>query len=298
MNTKAKRWQLTLWDWDEGTINSWVSSIEKCKYGIMCWEEGDKSKDEKVDKYHMHAYIIYNGPVTFGRVKRDFPTNTHIERCGGDHASNIAYIKKGGNWWEHGEYPSEQGERTDLKEIWRLIKEGKPLSFIRDEYPSQMIRYGRGIKELAFSILPPAWRDVIVEVYYGASGTGKTRRAMLNDSVYKLNTNTNGTLWFDGYEGEDVLLLDDFYGWIKYGELLTLLDGYRYRCQIKGGSVWARWSRVIITSNKSPEDWYEGIQKDALFRRIEFVWYFGTEVTGNTKPSLLPKNTFKFVEKV
>lgn len=251
----------------------------------MCWEYGEES-DKRV---HMHAYVIYNGPVTFGRVKRDFPTTTHIERCGGGHASNIAYIKKGGNWWEHGDAPSEQGERTDLSDIGRLIKEGKPLSFIRDEYPSQMIRYGRGIRELALSVKPPPWRDVEVHVYYGPTGTGKTRKAMSNPSVYKLNTNSNGTLWFDGYEGEEVLILDDFYGWIKYGELLTILDGYPYRCQTKGGSVWARWSKVIITSNKPPADWYDGVLKDALFRRIKFLSNFGTEVTGNTSPSLPPK---------
>lgn len=121
---------------------------------------------------------------------------------------------------------------------------------------------------------PPKWRDVEVVVFWGKTGTGKTRTAMAEDSVYKLNTNNNGTLWFDGYDGEKTLVLDDFYGWIKYGELLTLLDGYPYRCQVKGSSVWARWTKVIITSNKRYEDWYMDRDISALKRRISKIGEF------------------------
>ena len=49
-----------------------------------------------------------------------------------------------------------------------------------------------------------------------------------------LSQNTNGTLWFDGYRGQKTLILDDFYGWLKYGDLLKILEGHPYRCQMKG----------------------------------------------------------------
>lgn len=64
-------------------------------------------------------------------------------------------------------------------------------------------------------------------------------------------------------------MFDDFYGWIPWGQFLRLLDGYRMNLQIKGGFVPKNWDRVIITSNKKVEDWYNRFgEYDALLRRI------------------------------
>jgi len=44
--------------------------------------------------------------------------------------------------------------------------------------------------------------------YYGATGTGKSRavREEFGDSLYSKNINK----WFDDYQGEKTVLLDDF----------------------------------------------------------------------------------------
>ena len=113
---------------------------------------------------------------------------------------------------------------------------------------------------------------------------------MENPSVYKLNQPSNNSLWFDGYNGEKVLLIDDFSGWVKYRELLTLLDGYPYRCEMKGGHVWAKWNWVIITSNLDVKNWYNREDIDPLTRRISEEVIFlrkmeqSPEVGGNTIP--------------
>lgn len=231
------------------------------KYIIFGFEEG------KNHTPHLQGYVEYENAVGLKRVKRDISERAHVEKRRGTKKQARDYCKKDGNWWEHGEFTT-QGERTDLEEIADSIKEGKPLSLIAEEYPGQFIRYGRGIQNYALTVKKSEkWRDVEVIVYWGKTGTGKTRKAMAEESVYKLNANTNGTLWFDGYDGEKTLVLDDFYGWIRYGELLTLLDGYPYRCQIKGASTWAAWTKVIITSNKIVEDWYPSINDIAALKR-------------------------------
>merc|ERR1712146_705829 len=39
--------------------------------------------------------------------------------------------------------------------------------------------------------------------------------------------------------------------------LLTMPRGYQQRLSVKGSHSWALWDRVIITSNKHPDEWYE-----------------------------------------
>jgi len=225
---------------------------------------------------HVQGYLEYRNPCTIARLKKyGWGYRSHLEGRRGTQEQARNYCKKDGNWCEYGD-PRDmpgQGTRSDLKKIGSEILAGANLEEIAKEYPAEYIRYNRGFRELSNLNKPGSWRDVEVIVYWGDSGSGKTREAM-NDAPYKLNQNSNGTLWFDGYAGEETLLLDDFYGWIRYGELLTLLDGYPYRCQIKGSSTWARWKKVVITSNKHPEEWYVSIDKTALYRRITSIEHF------------------------
>lgn len=258
--TKARHWCFTLNSWTEEELEL----LERFdgSYLIYGFEVGDNGNP------HLQGYCEFIGPTTLKHVRTCLGGRAHLEIRRGTQSQAIAYCKKDGNWWERGTKALGQGHRSDLDGVVHMIKEGKPLSLIAAECTAQMILYSKGIEKTKLLVnKPKPWRDVEVIVYWGETGSGKTRKAM-EESPYKLNQNTNGTLWFDGYDGEKTLLLDDFYGWIKYGELLTLLDGYPYRCQTKGGHCWAEWTKVIITSNKFWADWYKAENQSALKRRI------------------------------
>ncbi len=61
----------------------------------------------------------------------------------------------------------------------------------------------------------------------------------------------------DGYNGQDAILFDDFYGGVMpYGSFLKCLDRYRFSVMVKGSSTLKKWKVVIITSNKPPNEWY------------------------------------------
>jgi hypothetical protein len=109
-------------------------------------------------------------------------------------------------------------------------------------------------------------------VYHGPPGTGKTRKALEENKEYYLLDNSGGPVWFDGYEGEETLVIDDFYGWIKYNFILRLLDGHPCRLPIKGGFTYAGWTTVIITSNVHPDSWYK-CDTQAMHRRITSIDY-------------------------
>lgn len=117
-----------------------------------------------------------------------------------------------------------------------------------------------------------------IEVYYGKTGSGKSRRAReeMKDQPYYVKTALTGQ-WWDGYEGEENVIWDDFRGDdITYNHLLVLLDGYGARVQVKGGTRWLKVKRWIITSRQEPKQWYhiadDGI--DQLLRRITSITKF------------------------
>ena len=76
---------------------------------------------------------------------------------------------------------------------------------------------------------------------------------------------------FDGYNGEPVLLLDDFRSSIVFNDLLRILDRYPLRVNIKGSHSWACWTKVIISANIALSEQYPNLseRKDPLLRRFE-----------------------------
>lgn len=110
-----------------------------------------------------------------------------------------------------------------------------------------------------------------IQIFWGDSGTGKTKKAIEeNPNAYILTKpNGNNTVWWDNYKGESCVILDEFYGWVSYDFLLRLLDRYRLQVQIKGGFVEMSATKFVITSNKDWREWYPNIDnKQALERRI------------------------------
>ena len=150
---------------------------------------------------------------------------------------------------------------TDF-EVW--VKHGKRLL---DYHGVRMRLSGSNLRRL----------ELKVSVLWGRTGCGKTKgvydlMAEKNERIYKLDGGNN--IWWDGYMGEKTILIDDFYGWIKFGFLLNILDVYPLRLEVKGGFTYACWTQVYITSNKPWEQWYKDLtheQEAALKRRIHEV---------------------------
>ena len=85
--------------------------------------------------------------------------------------------------------------------------------------------------------------------------------------------------WWDGYDNQKTVIIDDFYGWMKYDELLRIMDRYPHRVPIKGGYINFTSEYLTFTSNISPNDWYHGEwfkewEQKALERRIDCIECF------------------------
>lgn len=161
----------------------------------------------------------------------------------------------------------KQGKRTDLEAIKIAILAHKSDLEIIESCGAKAARYEKQINFLRFTYGEQAsdrqLQGIRVIVIWGPTGTGKTYSAINyiagNVDYFILEAPARNTdkLWFNSYQSQTTLIMDDFSGeFCNLNYLKRLLDKYRLKIEIKGGFVWACWSTVVITSNKAPCDWY------------------------------------------
>ncbi len=261
--------------------SSFITSAPKLRFAIWQLECAPTSGQK-----HIQGYLEFTSSMRLSAVKRFLSLPTcHLEGRRGSRQQAISYCGKEetrlAGPWQIGDSRISPGKRSDLSEVTDRILSGKPLADLVEEYPNQYVRYRRGIEALYGQLAhkrQSVWRDVTVLVYWGDTGTGKTRLALGEGEVPFFVLDQGDRIWFDGYTGQPRLVIDDFYGWIKYGVLLRILDGHPYRCEIKGGFFPALWTEVVITSNKHPSDWYSAGLTAALERRLTEIRHFSTLV--------------------
>jgi hypothetical protein len=107
-----------------------------------------------------------------------------------------------------------------------------------------------------------------VEYLLGAPGIGKSQAALReNPGAYWKNKSA----WWDGYQGHEVVILDEFDStWFPWATLLKLLDSTPLNIEVKGGTVPFVAKKIVITTNRNPWDLYNRwkFPVEALFRRI------------------------------
>lgn len=272
------------------TINNYtLAELEKlefgtpCRYMIFGLEEGAQKTP------HIQGYIEFDAPKRLSGVAKLLP-RAHLEPRRGTRDEARQYCQKDDEWIEVGKWEAGgQGARTDLQGVMQMVKERKKILEIIEEAPitvANNLRFVDRYRELVEKEQTKDFRQVEVHAYVGDAGSGKTRKAHEDDPDI-FTVNAGESFPFEGYDGEEAILIDDFYGDIKYHEILRILDGHQYRVNVKGGHRYARWNKVIITSNKVPEQWYQFGMTPALKRRISSVTMFCNEEPGNSVPALL-----------
>lgn len=171
------------------------------------------------------------------------------------------------------------------RQIWEKIKTGADVADLVEDYPQHVAMYSRGLTKLTdFARGKKSKQREKVEVFlfWGQTGTGKSHRVYkeieelqqkqkenkekVQEAFWKMHGH-----WFDGYCGEEILVMDDFSGDLgKQGlqnmeRLKHILDKYPCRVEEKGSSSWAEWTRVYITSNLPLEMWWQDVKRTDAF---------------------------------
>ena len=169
------------------------------------------------------------------------------------------------------------GQRTDLCAFREKIKSGASDAILINDHFNEFVKYHRVIERVRMAFREPRNWEMDVNVFWGASGSGKTRRAFqeAGESHYFLSKGDNGQItWWDGYDGQTSIVIDDFYGWLPWSFILRLLDRYPFTVQVKGGAVPFTSRRIFITSNQHPQYWYKNVPNNdmtPLLRRINKI---------------------------
>lgn len=235
---------------------------------------------------HIQGTLCFKNERRKKMISDQLRGRAHVEFCNNVFKS-INYCRKAktkiAGPWEYGENPIGQGHRSDFDEIIKMAKEQKSYKEILEKFPGTVIRNQRNIQNTLAEYCKPRDFKSEVIIYYGKSGTGKTRRVFEEnnkDKIYKTMV-SNGTLYLDGYEPNyhEIVLFDDFYGGIKWTELLQLMDRYPHRCHLKGSSVQWKPKKIYFTSNTHPSEWYPNQSKnpvkwEAFTRRIDKIENF------------------------
>jgi len=226
---------------------------------------------------HLQGFVSFAKRTTMAAAKKVVGRRAHLEMARGTPQQAAEYCKKDGAYTEFGSCPTGSGKRSDLDDLYKQIKEGKSEEEIADAFPAQYIRYSSSIVRTIRKFQPE--RDWMPETYilWGRSGTGKTRFVYDHHQRKDIYVHA-GDSWFDGYDGQEVALFDDFTGGeFKLSYLLKLLDRYPMRVPVKGGFVQWKPRKIFFTSNKDPQLWYANAleeHQNALQRRIKDIRYF------------------------
>jgi len=223
--------------------------VTKCSWAIIAKEVGEEGTP------HLQMACIFTSSVRFSTLRNLFP-RAHIESMKGKPEHSLAYCSKEDlTPWIHGELP-EQGKRTDLDDVAEMISAGSTLREVALAHPKVVLKYARGLTVLRSLLASP--RDPanppLVYWFYGTTGTNKTRTAFeWGTATYgdaQVTISSDPTLcWFDGYDGQECVIIDDFRAkGIRFNFLLRLLDRYPLTVPIKGAFVnWAPKCIIITT---------------------------------------------------
>jgi len=112
-------------------------------------------------------------------------------------------------------------------------------------------------------------------VYWGRTGTGKSRRAWDEAGLDAYAKDPRTKFWC-GYFGQEHVVLDEFRGGIDVSHLLRWLDRYPVSVEIKGSSVPLAATTFWITSNLDPRVWYPELDEETLnafLRRLNIIHF-------------------------
>jgi hypothetical protein len=256
---QSKRWCFTLnnpYDEDETLIGSWQTN-----YTVFGRETSSSGTP------HLQGFVTFPQAKRLAGVRK-LCVRAHWEVAKGTSLQAADYCKKDGNFFESGEVPSP-GKRTDLEEAVDTLKR-YGLKRVADEYPVQFVKFSRGLRDLALTIGEEYSHDDVRGVWiHGKPGSGKSYWARKTFPGAYIKAQNK---WFDAYDGEKAIILDDLDTDVLAHHLKIWADRYHCTGETKGGTVNLRHHVFVVTSNWHPADLItDPIMYEAIERRFNII---------------------------
>ncbi len=283
-------------------ISSTFEAIADFRYLVFQIEAGEEGTP------HAQGYVEFSRAKRMTALKKVL-SRAHWEYRRGTRAQARNYCMKEetrvsgpyetGEWVEQGaEHGNGGGARSDLAAFRDNIRLGKRKRDLIEDRPDIIAKYPKFYDTCKHIYKPQREGDLKVVLFYGEPGTGKTRFVVENYPDHYRVPCQNGNFWVDGYDGDNIVLIDDFCGKMSHVPLsftLQLLDRYPVSLPVKGSFTWWLPNLICLTSNIHPRLWYNWYEREsqyrALARRIHYVYHF-VEDSYETDPTLIDVGLF------
>lgn len=237
-----------------------------------CFEIG-----KKTNMPHWH-YLVQNDEkkVRFETLKK-LNNYAHIEayRAGTPINSLFEYLGKDGEIYGDDEaafkvFPEmkyqhiDRGCRTDWLKVRELLENGSDICDVLVLYPHLSLNVG-ALEKLRSNYLAKIWSKKLrkeLEVTYisGEAGCGKSRFVLEKYGLDKVYRVTDYKHPFDGYNGQDVIVFEEFRNSLPFEQMLNFLDIYPCELPSRYANKVACYTKVYILSNWAYEQQYENIR--------------------------------------
>lgn len=273
LNSKrSKRWCYTLNNYDPDDLLE--LQLFPCVYSIC-----GKETAPVTGTPHLQGYMVFKSEKGLKQMKK-INDEAHWEIARGTTEQNFDYCSKQGDYHEYGTKPLSQKEKGDCNvERWELALQACMDNRWADVPADIGIRYEKGLISFAKKrkVINLDDTEEKMDWYYGKSGTGKSRKAREdNKGAYYLKMCNK---WWDDYNGEEVVIIEDFDKEHKClaHHLKIWADRYPFPAEYKGGKMDIRPKKIIVTSNYHPSDiWEDERDLEPLMRRFHCTQFYAS----------------------
>lgn len=267
-------------------LSAILDDATKVKYAIFQGETGENGTP------HLQGYVEFLNKQRFATAKTILGLERlHLEPRNGSRDQAREYCRKDDTLTTAVSERLEfgiWGKETHTSELGHLLtelKNGSTVAEVADKYPATWVRNYRGISAFHGMVVSKGLETNTVRGYwiYGDPGIGKTHYArnkladFPTDRVFMKEQNK----WWDGYDGEELVVLDDLDSPVFFHLLKKWGDKYAItNAEIKGGSVKLQHVKFIVTSNYLPEEIFKdpgdrstdiNPTLEAIYRRFRLV---------------------------
>ena len=165
-------------------------------------------------------------------------------------------------------HPPQQGKRKDLEVMYEMVKDGATNEEIRERFTNSYLKYFRNVEyvrqQIKYEEFLEVFRDLEVTYIYGSPGTGKSKYVIDTHGYRNVYRITDKKHPFDMYEGQDVIVFEEFRSSFMFDEMLNYLDGYPLILPARYNQKVACYTKVYIITNIPLGKQYEKKQEDNL----------------------------------